>query len=82
MTAPSIIDPARFLHEHLEQASPDLLTTFVNTLLSADADAVCGAWANSRPTSAGPASCCAPRPPTVSGRRPMATCASTTRSGR
>jgi len=47
MTAPSIIDPARFLHEHLEQASPDLLrdmlTTFVNTLLSADADAVCGA---------------------------------------
>jgi putative transposase len=47
MTAPSIIDPARFLHEHLQQASPDLLremlTTFVNTLLSADADAVCGA---------------------------------------
>ena len=47
MTAPSIIDPARFLHEHLQQASPDLLrdmlTTFVNTLLSADTDAVCGA---------------------------------------
>jgi transposase-like protein len=47
MTAPSSIDPAAFLHEHLEQASPDLLrqmlTTFVNTLLSADADAVCGA---------------------------------------
>jgi len=47
MTAPSIIDPDRFLHEHLQQASPDLLrdmlTTFVNTLLSADADAVCGA---------------------------------------
>ncbi|WP_380169760.1 IS256 family transposase [Jannaschia sp. R86511] len=47
MTAPSIIDPARFLHEHLQQASPnllrDMLTTFVNTLLSADADAVCGA---------------------------------------
>jgi putative transposase len=47
MTAPSIIDPARFLYEHLQQVSPDLLrdmlTTFVNTLLSADADAVCGA---------------------------------------
>ncbi|MGW3949367.1 IS256 family transposase [Micrococcus luteus] len=47
MTAPSIIDPSEFLHEQLSQASPDLLrqmlTTFVNTLLSADADAVCGA---------------------------------------
>jgi len=35
MTAPSSIDPARFLHEQLEQASPDLLrqmlTTFINT---------------------------------------------------
>ncbi len=47
--APSIneIDPARFLTEQLEQASPDLmrdlLTTFVNALLSAQADAVCGA---------------------------------------
>ena len=34
MTAPSSIDPARFLSEHLEQASPDLLrqmlTTFIN----------------------------------------------------
>ncbi|WP_261766208.1 IS256 family transposase, partial [Kocuria flava] len=41
------IDPAQFLHEHLAQASPDLLremlTTFVNTLLSAEADTVCGA---------------------------------------
>ncbi|WP_407341857.1 IS256 family transposase [Pengzhenrongella phosphoraccumulans] len=47
MTAPSSIDPADFLHEHLAQSSPDLmrqmLTTFINTLLSADADAVCGA---------------------------------------
>ena len=47
MTVAPSIDPARFLHEHLEQASPDLLgdmlTTFINTLLSADADAVCGA---------------------------------------
>ncbi|SFB17569.1 transposase, partial [Cellulomonas marina] len=47
MTAPTSIDPARFLHEHLEQASPDLmrhlLSTFIDVLLSADADAVCGA---------------------------------------
>ncbi len=44
---PSSIDPARFLDEQLAQASPDLLrdllTTFVNALLSAQADAVCGA---------------------------------------
>src|SRR5688572_22654309 len=47
MTAPSSIDPARFLHEQLASASPDLLrsmlTTFINTLMSAEADAVCGA---------------------------------------
>jgi transposase-like protein len=39
MTAPSLADPA--------QASPDvlrqMLTTFINTLMSAEADAVCGA---------------------------------------
>ena len=47
MTAPSSIDPAHFLSEQLSQASPDLLrqmlTTFINTLMSAEADAVCGA---------------------------------------
>src|SRR3712207_6165201 len=47
MTAPSSIDPARFLHEQLASASPDLLrsmlTTFINTLISAEADALCGA---------------------------------------
>jgi hypothetical protein len=47
MTAPSSIDPARFLHDQLESASPDLLrsmlATFVNALMSAEADAVCGA---------------------------------------
>ena len=46
MTAPSSIDPTRFLHEQLAQASPDLLrhmlTTLINTLMSAEADAVCG----------------------------------------
>ncbi len=52
MTASSSIDPARFLDEQLAQASPDLmrelLTTFVNALLSAQADAVCGAGYNER----------------------------------
>lgn len=47
MTAPSSIDPTRFLHEQLGSASPDLLrqmlTTFMNTLMSAEADAVRGA---------------------------------------
>ena len=47
MTAGPSIDPAEFLHEHLAQASPDLmrelLTTFVNALLGAEAEAVCGA---------------------------------------
>src|SRR5512141_2248423 len=47
MTVRSSIDPARLLEEQLAQASPDLLRellgTFINTLLSAEADAVCGA---------------------------------------
>jgi transposase-like protein len=47
MTAAPIIDPEQFLHEQLEQASPDLmrelLGTFINALLSAQADSVCGA---------------------------------------
>ena len=44
VTAPSSIDPARFLHDQLESASPDLLrsmlATFINALMSAEADAV------------------------------------------
>ncbi|WP_432537717.1 transposase, partial [Kineococcus arenarius] len=47
MTAHPMMDPARFIDEQLAQASPDLLrelmATFVNTLMSADADAVCSA---------------------------------------
>src|SRR3954451_23258304 len=47
MTVPPSIDPARMLEEQLAQASPDLLRellqTFINTLLSAEADSVCGA---------------------------------------
>src|SRR4051812_12537388 len=46
MANPSI-DPAQFLHDHLAAASPDvlrsLLTTFIDTLMSAEADALCGA---------------------------------------
>ncbi|MGG5753930.1 IS256 family transposase [Zafaria sp. Z1313] len=52
MTAPHVIDPARFLSEQLAQASPDLmrsmLTTFINALMSAEADAVCGAGYGAR----------------------------------
>jgi transposase-like protein len=47
MTVTPSIDAARLLEEQLAQASPDLLrellTTFINTLMSAEADAVCGA---------------------------------------
>ncbi|MCV7713114.1 IS256 family transposase [Micrococcus luteus] len=47
MTAPHIVDPERLLREALGEASPDLLRhllqTIINALLSADADAVCGA---------------------------------------
>src|SRR3954454_12988906 len=47
MTAVSSTDPAHFLHEQLAQASPGrlrkMLTTFIDTLMSAGADAVCDA---------------------------------------
>jgi transposase-like protein len=47
MTVNPSIDPARLIEEQLAQASPDLLrellTLFINTLMSAEADAVCGA---------------------------------------
>jgi transposase-like protein len=47
MTVSPSIDAARLLEEQLAQASPDLLRelliTFINTLMSAEADAVCGA---------------------------------------
>ena len=55
MTAPlRIVDPAGLLGEALFDASPDLmghlLGTVINTLLSADADAVCGAeWGQPSP---------------------------------
>jgi putative transposase len=46
MAKPSI-DPAQFLHDQLAAASPDLLrtllSTFIDALMSADADALCGA---------------------------------------
>jgi transposase-like protein len=47
MTAPSSIDLSGWLSEQLAEASPDLLrqmlSTFVQALMGADADAVCGA---------------------------------------
>jgi putative transposase len=47
MTANTSIDPAEFLHAQLAAASPDLLrdmlSTFIQALMSAGADAVCGA---------------------------------------
>jgi putative transposase len=47
MTAPKSVDPAGFLREQLESASPDVLRamvkTFAEALMSAEADAVCGA---------------------------------------
>ena len=52
MTARPSIDPARFLAEHLERAEPDLLRsmlgTFVEALMGAEADALCGAPYGSR----------------------------------
>jgi len=54
MTAPHIVDPARLLDQAVGDASPDLLrhllSTVINALLSADADAVCGAeWGQASP---------------------------------
>jgi len=47
MTAVPSLDPARLLHEQLASASPDLLrsllTNFIDTLMSAEADTLCGA---------------------------------------
>ncbi|GAA2758610.1 transposase-like protein [Actinopolymorpha rutila] len=47
MTATTSMTPGRFLHEQLSAASRNLLrkplTTFIYALMSAEADAVCGA---------------------------------------
>jgi hypothetical protein len=47
LTAPESVNPAGFLREQLESASPDLLRamvkTFADALMSADADAADGA---------------------------------------
>ncbi len=47
MTGSQQYDPARFLSDQLAAASPDLLrsmlTTLINTLMSAEADALSGA---------------------------------------
>ena len=47
MTAPKSMDPAQFLREQVASASPDVLRdmvkTFADALMSAEADAICGA---------------------------------------
>ena len=47
MTVPTIIDPDLSWHEQVDRADPDLLRTmlktFVQTLTSTEADAICGA---------------------------------------
>jgi transposase-like protein len=47
MAAPHSVDPARLLEEHLASASPDLLremiASFANAMMSAQADQLCGA---------------------------------------
>jgi putative transposase len=47
MAAGPSIDPVQFLHEQLAAAAPDLLrsllSTFIDTLMSAEADSLCGA---------------------------------------
>ena len=47
MAAPHSLDPAQLLEQHLQGASPDLLremiATFANAMMSAQADQVCGA---------------------------------------
>ena len=54
MTAPHIIDPAGMLGEALSQASPDLMRSLlqhvISALLSVEADTVCGAqWGQQDP---------------------------------
>lgn len=52
MAAPVSVDGAAFLREHVESASPDLLRamvkTFAEALMSAEADALCGAGCGER----------------------------------
>ena len=47
MTNAHFIDPEKFLSDQLAEASPDLLrsmlSTFIQALMSAEADSVCGA---------------------------------------
>src|SRR3954447_4096369 len=47
MAAPHSVDPAQLLEQHLADASPDLLremiASFANAMMSAQADQVCGA---------------------------------------
>jgi len=52
MTAVPCLDLRRLLHENLTAASPDLLrdlrSVFIETLMGAEADAICGAECGAR----------------------------------
>nr|WP_090034009.1 hypothetical protein [Cellulomonas marina] len=52
MTAGPSLDPARFLHEHLATASPDLLRellgVFIDTLMGAEADGTAAGFVDTR----------------------------------
>ena len=73
MTAEPIINPLEVLSEQIELAEPDLLRallkTFVEALMGAEADAVCGAAYGARGpvVSPGPGACPRPRTGTRDG---------------
>ena len=73
MTASSSIDRACFLHDQLASAPPDLLrsmlTTFVNTLMPTEADAVCGARTGRRRRTGSLTSCALARQPSCARSR-------------
>src|SRR5215210_9160377 len=54
MAAPHSVDPAQLLEQHLASASPDLLremiASFANAMMSAQADQLCGAGYGERST--------------------------------
>ena len=57
MAAPDSVDPVQLLEKHLASASPDLLremiASFANAMMSAQADQVCGAGVEQLPHIAG-----------------------------
>jgi transposase-like protein len=58
VTAPKSMNPAEFMREQAASASPDVLRdmvkTFADVLMSAEADAICGAAYGQRSSTATP----------------------------